>query len=146
MSLSDWVNNGWLQRHSTSPEEIRDLLDIIERDLQECRIHGLSADWQLSIAYNAALKCATAALAATGYRVSREASHYRTIQSLTFTIKIERETVDLLDTFRNKRNITDYDRAGTISQQEANEIYTLANNLRNQLGSWLQSNHPHLIR
>ena len=61
MSLSDWENNGWLQPHTTSPEEIKGLLDIIDRDLQECRAHGLSPDWQLSIAYNAALKCATAA-------------------------------------------------------------------------------------
>jgi hypothetical protein len=46
----------------------------------------LSPDWRLNIAYNAALQAATAALAAAGYRASREAHHCRAIQSLAFTI------------------------------------------------------------
>jgi len=39
----------------------------------------------VNIAYNAALQAAAAALAAAGYRASREQHHYRVIQSLRQT-------------------------------------------------------------
>jgi hypothetical protein len=66
MSLQNWLSNGWLTEHQTSSQEITDLLAIADRDLSECKIHGLSPDWRLNIAYNAALQIATAALAASG--------------------------------------------------------------------------------
>ena len=50
MSLPDWERNGWLQRHKTSPNEIRDLLAVVERDLADSVAEGLSADWRMNIA------------------------------------------------------------------------------------------------
>lgn len=35
MSLADWERNGWLTAHRTSRNEIRDLLDVVERDLAD---------------------------------------------------------------------------------------------------------------
>ena len=55
VSLSDWHKNGWLLEHQPSREEIRDLLRIADRDLEDCQLAGLSSDWRLNIAYNAAL-------------------------------------------------------------------------------------------
>ena len=86
MSLRDWQKNSWLVAHKSSPEEIAALLAIVERDLANARVAGLADDWRLSIAYNAALQAATAALAAAGFRAAREQHHYRTIQSLALTI------------------------------------------------------------
>jgi hypothetical protein len=40
MSLPDWERNGWLQRHKTSPNEIRDLLAVVERDLADKGTEG----------------------------------------------------------------------------------------------------------
>ena len=64
-TLEVWASSGSLQRHRTSSEEIANLLGIVERDLAESRTPGLSSDWRLTIAYNAALQAAKAALAAT---------------------------------------------------------------------------------
>src|SRR5207249_9102256 len=50
----------------------------------------VSDDWRFAIAYNAALQAATAALAAAGYRASRENHHYRVIQSLELTLGKDR--------------------------------------------------------
>ena len=86
MSLPDWERNGWLTRHQTSRNEIRDLLQVVERDLADSAAEGLSSDWRMNIAYNAGLQAATAALAAAGYRASRDAHHFRVIQSLSETI------------------------------------------------------------
>ena len=80
MTLQDWLINGWLTPHKTTPQEIKDLLTVADRDLTDCQVSGLSSEWRLNIAYNAALQSATAALAASGYRAAREAHHYRVIQ------------------------------------------------------------------
>ena len=131
--------------HKTSPQEIKDLLAISDRDLANCQIGGLSADWQLSIAYNAALQAATAALAACGFRASREAHHYRIIQSLTYTINAEPLLILQLDQLRKKRNIADYERAGAVSDSEAKEIIVLAKKLKEEVEKWIRANHPKLL-
>jgi hypothetical protein len=110
MSLADWERNGWLTKHQTSPNEIRDLLQVVERDLGDSASKELSADWRLNIAYNAALQAATAALAAAGYRASRDSHHFRVIQSLRETVGVEASAVATFDAVRKKRNITGYKR------------------------------------
>jgi exopolyphosphatase/pppGpp-phosphohydrolase len=145
VSLSDWARSGWLVEHRTSQQEIADLLGVADRDLRDCMAATLSEDWQLAIAYNAALQCAAAALAACGYRASREAHHYRVIQSLVHTLGAEAAMVAQLDAFRKKRNVADYDRAGTVSKTEAREMMTLAQNLRESVEEWLRRDHPGLL-
>jgi HAMP domain-containing protein len=146
MSLQDWLQNGWLRKHDTSQEEIADLLGLVARDLSQCRKPGLIADWRLSIAYNAALQAATAALAAAGFRVERGQSHHsRTIQSLEYTIGADRQLVAEFDVFRTKRNLAGYDRAGTVSEQEADEMLELARRLAEQVEEWIRTEHPELV-
>ncbi len=145
MSLKDWLNNGWLTKHTTSPEEIANLLAVSDRDLVDCRREGLSADWKMSIAYNAALQSATAALAATGNRAKRDAHHYRVIQSLAHTIGADTKLVSKFDQFRKKRNIGGYERAGLVSNQEADEMFILAKQLREDVEKWIRDNHPDLL-
>ena len=146
MSLQDWLKHGWLIEHQTSAQEIADLLDLVDRDLAESEIPELSPDWRLSIAYNAALQAATAALAASGYRAGREAQNYRVIESLAHTIKADRTLISELDRFRKKRNITGYERAGAVSEQEAKEMIGLARKLRDEVMRWLRMNHPELLQ
>ncbi len=145
MSLQDWLRSGWLIEHQTSRQEIVDLLGMADRDLVQCQTAHLSPDWQLNIAYNAALQAATAALAAAGYRAAREAHHYRVIQSLAFTIKADPGMIAPLNKFRKKRNIGSYERAGAVSGLEAKEMFALAKRLRDEVEKWLRSNHPKLL-
>ncbi len=80
MSLSDWLDRGWLIKHRPDRREVRELLGIADRAIADAEVRGISPDARLSIAHNAALQLATAALAASGYRAGREAHHYRAIQ------------------------------------------------------------------
>ena len=105
MSLVEWLKNGWLIEHKTSRQEIEHLFRLVDRDLVDSRNSTLSADWRFNIAYNAALQCAKAALAAAGYRAAKDAPHYRVIQSLKFTLKTEVKIITILDAFRKKRNV-----------------------------------------
>jgi len=91
------------------------------------------------------LQSATAALAASGYRAVREAHHYRVIQSLAYTIEADRELITQLDRFRKKRNIGEYDRAGTVSDHEAGGMVALAENLRDDVYTWLRAYYPELL-
>ena len=145
MGLQDWLKNRWLIEHKTSRQEITDLLNMADRDLAQCRTPNLSPDWQLNIAYNAALQVATAALAAAGYRAAREAHHYRVIQSLVHTIEADPGLITQLDKFRKKRNITEYERPGAVSEQEVKEMFALAKNLRDDVENWLKKTHPELL-
>jgi hypothetical protein len=146
MSLSDWLKQGWLTEHRTSASEISDLLALAERDLAASRTPGLDADWRLNIAYNAALQLATAALAASGYRAAREAHHHRVLQSLAFTIGASAGLVQQLDQFRRKRNLGAYERAGLVSDLEADELYALATRLQEMVVAWLKREHPGLLK
>ena len=122
MSLQSWLQNSWLVQHTTTPEEIKNLLAISDRDLSACQVKQLPADWRCTIAYNAALEAATAALATAGYRAARDNHHYRVIQSLEFTTAPGRKFIDTLDGFRKKRNVSSYDVAGSVSDKEADEM------------------------
>ncbi|MCX6006053.1 MAG: hypothetical protein NTZ34_02180 [Chloroflexi bacterium] len=145
MSLKDWLNDGWVKPHRSSAQEINNLLGIADRDIIQSKLPGLDNDTRLTIAYNAALQCCAAALAAEGYRISREAHHFRLIQSLRFTLNLDSTVIELLDSFRKKRNISDYERAGTVSEQEAAEMLELAKKLRNEVAEWLRNKHAGLI-
>ena len=124
MSLSDWEKNGWLKEHQTSREEIQNLLNIVKRDLRDSEVKGLTKDWQFAIAYNAALQICTIALYCGGYKPSRgQSEHYRIIQSLVFTLGPDYEEIrNYLNNCRAKRNISDYDMAGTISNNIFNRF------------------------
>jgi len=75
MGLKAWLASGWLIEHEASPEQIAALFAVAARDLRDCGLSGLSNDWKLNIAYNAALQIAVAALAACGYRAAKESHH-----------------------------------------------------------------------
>jgi len=139
MSLNDWLKNGWLVEHKTSPEEIKNLFRIVDRDLKDCEVAYLSPDWRFNIAYNAALQCAKAALAVAGYRPTRESHHYRLIHSIAHTIQADDKLIIQFDMFRKKRNISDYLRAGEISDLEVKEMIALAKNLRRCVMKWIKA-------
>jgi hypothetical protein len=144
--LADWRRNSWLVEHTSSREEIAGLLAVVDRDLANATVAGLSPDWRFSIAYNAALQAATAALAAAGFRAAREQHHYRTVQSLSLTIGWSAELVSRLDRVRKKRNIAGYETAGAISAHEADHAHELAQRLAADVRRWLISTHPKLLK
>jgi uncharacterized protein (UPF0332 family) len=147
MSLNDWQKNGWLQPHRTSREEVQNILQIINRDLRDNQLPELSLDWRFAISYNAALQCCTIALYCKGFKSGRgQSEHYRVIQSLPLTMGEKyNEMRDYLNACRAKRNISDYDAAGTISKQEVRELSEAAQELYNDLNIWLKNKYPQYV-
>ena len=146
MSLESWSKNGWLRPYRTSPSQIAELFAIATRDLEDARTERLSTDWQFGIAYNAALKLCTILLYAEGYRPEKNLAHYRTLQALALILGPERQgDADYLDSCRSKRNTAEYDSAGHISLEEADELIEFSAELHQTVCSWLKENHPELL-
>jgi hypothetical protein len=119
---------------------------VAKRDLHDCETRGLSDDWRFGIAYNAALQISRAALQASGYESPKGGSaHLRVIQSLEFTIGVNRNLIDQFDVFRVKRGTAVYDRAGVITRTDADEMVKLAKRLHREIIIWMQSNYPNLV-
>jgi hypothetical protein len=145
MTLQRYLENSWVRKHETSPQEIADLLAIADRDIQQSQTPGLGPEWRFSIAYNAMLQLATAALAAAGFQAERQNKHQRTIECLAFTVGLERSVIDFWDVCRRKRHTNVYDEVGAISDREADELIASAKTLRNQVLSWLKAKHRELV-
>ena len=145
MSLKSWRENRWIDAHSASAEEIGKLLTVVERDLRDATVAGISSDLKGNLAYQAARQLAIVALQAEGYRASRDRAHERAILSLQFTVGASEETVNLLDLARRKRNAAVYGAAGGTSSKEAAEILSVAVGLQGAVMAWMKKKHPTLL-
>lgn len=145
MSLTQWENNGWLRRHTSSRNEIANLLNIAERDLKDTS-GGISDDWRFGIAYNAAIKLCTILLYAEGFRAEKNLQHYRTIQALPLIMGADKmDDTKYLDACRKKRNIVEYEQIGTVTEQDADELIEFVKDFKGKVEAWLTENHPELI-
>jgi hypothetical protein len=145
-TLQDWAEKGWLKRHTTSRQEVKNLLGIVERDLADAGRIGLSADWRFGIAYNAALKLCTVLLYASGYKPEKLLAHYRTLQSLPLILGDKhRSDAEYLETCRRKRNTAEYDYAGAASDADAVELSKFARGLQKDVLGWLREVRPELL-
>lgn len=147
MSLKQWAENGWLRTHKTSKQEIANLLDIVNRDLNDAQVKGeISDDWKFGIAYNAALKLCTILLYASGYKSEKNLAHYRTLQALPLILGKERAgDAEYLDNCRMKRNVVEYDCVGEASYQDSEELIQFLIDLKKEVMEWLRKNHPELL-
>ena len=145
MNLKQLLNQGRLRHHKTSKEEISNLLRVIKRDIKDAKVEGLSSDRKFATAYNAVLQLATILLHCKGYKAKGE-GHHSTVFQATREImgKGYYELVDYFDSCRAKRNITDYNYAGEISESEAEELVIEAEKFLKVVLNWLKSNHPEL--
>ncbi len=145
MTLKEWVENGWLRVHRTTPEEIGELFAIVDRDLADAA-GEISLDWRFGIAYNGALKLCTILLYAEGYRAERALHHYRTLQALPLVLGAERRAdADYLDACRAKRNAVEYDYVGAVGERDVEELIAFVKELREDVWDWLRSKHPALV-
>ena len=61
---------------------------------------------------------------------------------MELTIGADANIIRKFDVFRKKRNISDYERAETVSDLETKEMRKLAVSLRKTVEAWIKKNHP----
>ena len=110
MSLENLLTIGQLKEHPADPVEIQRLLAAAGRNLADARVTAISAETRFDAAYKAIMQAALAALMAHGYRpdTKRPGHHVTVVQGLALTIGLPAPRVQVLDTLRRQRNVSDY--------------------------------------
>jgi uncharacterized protein (UPF0332 family) len=146
-NLDKWLKEGKLKPHSTSSDEIHKLFKIVNRDLADAEIQGLSSDHRFITAYNAALQLSTIVLRIYGFRTNpNQTGHHRTsIDVLSVLFEELRDLSDYLNACRIKRHICDYTSSGEISSTEASEIVEEVKEFKKFALKWIKKSHPHLL-
>jgi|SRR5579862_2224944 len=147
-NLNNWLKEEKLRPHKTSKEEIARLFKIVDRDLFDAGIHGLSADRRFITTYNAALQLTTIVVRISGFRTnSNKAGHHRiSIDALTEILGKEFQDIsDYLNTCRIKRHICDYTNSGEVSEAEAIEIIKEVKEFKTSVIKWIKNFHPQFL-
>ena len=147
MSLQQWLLNGWLRQDETTVAEIQQLFQVVDRDLGDALVTGLSADGCFQHAYDAALQLCMIALRASGYRVRKGQGHHKYgIDSLRYTLGNQwSEMSDHIERCSRLRGQAMYDRIGVVSDADARGLIDAASQLRTDVIDWLTSRHPDLL-
>jgi hypothetical protein len=147
MSLENWLQRGHLSKHQATVAEVQKLLGVVDRELSDAAVPGLSADGRFLHAYDAALQLCRLALHASGYETGKGPGHHAyTVNSLEHTLGPGQKTnVVYFSTCSKKRHQSLYDHAGVVSEPDAQDLLEAARQLRADVLSWLRTTHPNLL-
>lgn len=128
MSYQELLKEGKIKIHRASPEEIKHILQLADRDLNFAKDSiSHNWDWAFAIAYNAALSASRAYMYQLGYRPSSAESHKTVWSFLLLALpKEHHDRINFFNRMRIKRNKNLYDQVGLISETEVREIIRLA--------------------
>lgn len=147
MNLKQLLNQDRLRRHKTSKKEIGNLLELVKRDIKDAKVEGLSADRKFVCAYNAALQSAIILLYCKGYKPEGAGHHFIVFQAMREIMGSGYyKLADYFDSCRAKRNVTDYDYAGGVSDSEAKELIKEAEGFLEIVLNWLKLNYAGLSK
>src|SRR5437763_15795065 len=117
MSLQNWLQIGHLTNHQATVAEVRNLLGVVDRELADAGVTGLSDDGRFTHAYDAALILCKLALHASGFEVQKRAPghHSLWINSLEFTLgDTQKGALIHLSKSAKLRHIGLYDHSGVV--------------------------------
>jgi len=143
VSLENLLKIGQLKRHESDEKEIGKLLTSARRNLADARVNAVSPETRFDAAYKALMQAGIVALLAHGYRpdTARPGHHQTVIQSLRLTTGISASRINVLDTLRRKRNLSDY-MGEDIDQSSVDVCVEQAMHLLGDVEDWLLTNRP----
>jgi hypothetical protein len=146
MTWLDLLNANRVRTHQTSKQELDALRTVIDRDLRDAAVPGLSTDRSFATAYNAALQTAKMAIACAGYRVVGQGHHQVSFEAAELAIGVSVSAlVNYFELCRRKRNMLDYDVANVVSDLEAAELLRKAREFKTELERWVAANHQAFV-
>ncbi len=143
MSLRQLYEQGKVVHHKTSKQEIQNLFKLVQRDIADAKITGLSVDRRFATAYNAALQLGIILLYCNGYKTRGAGHHFFVFQAMKDILGSEYHSLaDYFDSCRSKRNIADYMSIGNVSNAEVDELLSETELFRDMISSWVSKNYP----
>ena len=142
MTWQDLLSAQKIRPHLTSSQEIRDLRDVVDRDLTDSKIEALSNDRRFATAYNAVLQLAKIVIACKGYRVTGAGHHQTTFQALEMALGSEGVPyAAYFEQCRRQRNHVDYDMANVATEAEAILLIEKGEDFRRLVEAWIKKHH-----
>jgi hypothetical protein len=148
MSLMNWLEKGHLTDHRATVAEVRNLLGVVDRELADAGVTGISDDGRFTHAYDAALLLCKLALHVSGFEVLKRVPghHALWINSLEFTLGVTHNEIMVhLSKSSKLRHTSFYDHAGVAQKQDADDLLDAARQLRADTIVWLRKRYPTLL-
>lgn len=145
MTLQNLLRTGQLKEHEATPEEVRNLLAAVRRNLADAQVTVVSLETRFDAAYKAIMQLSLVALLAKGFRPGSGSGHHMTmIQSLPKSIGLAGNRVIVLDALRRKRNAADY-MGGYVDQSATDTCIAEAQSLLAEVQAWLGKHRSDLL-
>ena len=124
--------------------ELTNLRSIVARSLKDVMVPGLSADARFIMAYDAARTLSLIIVRAAGYRPRAVGGHYNTFVALETADPAFAALSAYFDGCRMKRNASEYDFAGGVSDADANGLLETVQQFAIDAEAWVKTHHPKL--
>lgn len=126
VNLSDLLKKNLVEKFQSDSAQIKNELEIAKNDLGAAKKMLTIQEWEWAhnAAYNAMLQAGRALMFAKGYRPKSQ-DHHLAVVSFIEAVYVAKFSEDLVSAFgkaRVRRNESLYDRAGSISQTQAQNI------------------------
>lgn len=143
MTWNQLLAEGRAERHATSREEIDGLRGVVDRNLRDASLAGLSPDNSFGLGYEAALLLGKMIAACEGYRVKGAGAHHTTFLAMAIAMGSQ-TAIDYFDRCRRKRHVLSYDSADVTTASEAAEIRKEVLAFRKLVEGWIRKHRPEL--
>jgi hypothetical protein len=128
----------------SSKAELDNLRSIVARSLKDVESTGLSADARFILAYDAARTLSLLVVRAAGYRPRTVGAHYITFLALEKADPAFARLSAYFDGCRMKRNASEYDFAGGVSDTDAEGLVTAVRQFAVEAEAWISARYPQL--
>ena len=125
-----------------SKQELDNLRSIVTRSLRDVSATGLSADARFVIEYDAARTLSLMVVRAAGYRPRSAGAHYHRFAALEAADSAFAAISAYFDGCRIKRNVSEYEFAGGVSDTDADGLLTTVRNFAIDVEAWIKTHHP----
>jgi hypothetical protein len=144
MTWAELLANKTVTAISPTKEELDNLRSIVARSLADVAAPGLSPDSRFIMAYDAARTLSLIIVRASGYRPRNFGGHYNTFLALEAADPVFAKMSTYFDGCRMKRNMSEYDYAGGITDTEATALLGTVQTFAQDAERWVKAHYPHL--
>jgi hypothetical protein len=144
MTWTKLLANKTITAISPTKGELDNLRSIVTRSLSDVAAAGLSADSRFIMAYDAARTLSLMIVRAAGYRPRSVGGHYNTFVALEAADPAFAALSAYFDGCRIKRNASEYDFAGGVSDTDADGLLATVRQFAIDAKAWIKMRHPQL--
>ncbi|HEV3343043.1 MAG TPA: hypothetical protein VG125_21895 [Pirellulales bacterium] len=144
MTWKKLLANNHVTREQPSKAELDNLRSIVARSMKDVTASGLSADARFVMAYDAARTLSLMVVRAAGYRPRSVGGHYNTFLALEAADGTFARLSAYFDGCRLKRNASEYDFAGGVTDTEAKELLKAVKQFAVDAEAWIKAHHSSL--